>query len=245
MKRREISPAALPLIGQPLAGGLYAGRIYFNGYEFALIDSCRAFETSASWWDQEGPRPRIRDAISRFDGMANTLAMSAEGSAIATKVLGMNIRGTWGWHIPSIEEQQVLRANLLQLEDWDHRGCGPSMKAPQAFTQTEYWSSSQKSNAATAWCLHMLPWCVPDTNWVSKEKGIRPVKVLQIKPNAFVHEPANDAPVAAQVDLQGLTASPAVAEVLGQFINEDTGRFYGRTDDLLAQLAMIAGEARA
>jgi hypothetical protein len=36
-----------------------------------------------------------------------------------------------------------------------------------------------------------------------------------------------------------------VADVLGQFINEDTGRFYGRTDDLLARLAQIAGEARA
>ena len=92
--------------------------------------------------------------------------------------------------------------------------------------------------------MHMLPWCVPDSNWVSACKGIRPVKVLQIKSDAFVHEPASDASVAAQTDLHGLTASPAVAEVLGQFINEDTGRFYGRTDDLLAQLAMIAGEAR-
>ncbi|PMX29272.1 MULTISPECIES: hypothetical protein [unclassified Pseudomonas] len=244
MKRRQISPAALPAIGQPFAGGFYAGRIYFDGAEFALIDAGQEFETAAHWWDHEGPRPRIRGATHRFDGMANTLAMSAEGSTIATKVLGMNIRGTWGWHIPSIEELNLMRGNLLQLPDWNHRICEA---APQAFRGShQYWSSTQKENAATAWLMGMYPWAVPDTNWVSGCNGIRPVKVLQIKADAFVHEPSTD--IAANVavcELGGLTASPAVAEVLGQFINEDTGRFYGRTDDLLAKLAMIAGEARA
>lgn len=244
MKRRQISPSALPAIGQPFAGGFYAGRIYFDGAEYALIDAGRDFETSAHWWDHDGPRPRIRGATHRFDGMANTLAMSAEGSTIATKVLGMNIRGTWGWHIPSIEELQVVRANLLQLPDWNHRMCEDS---PQAFRGShQYWSSTQKENAATAWLMGMYPWAVPDTNWVSGCNGIRPVKVLQINADAFVHEPSTDIATSVAVcDLGGLTASPAVAEVLGQFINEDTGRFYGRTDELLARLAMIAGEARA
>ncbi|WP_246884476.1 hypothetical protein [Pseudomonas chlororaphis] len=182
--------------------------------------------------------------------MANTKAMAEEGSAIARKVLGMNVRGSWGWHIPSIEELNLLRSNLLQLKDWGRQGwIGNDMDAPNAFACTHtYWSSTQREGSATAWCIHMLPWSSPDSNWVSQCKGIRPVKVLQIKADAFVHDPASDARTveksAAQVDLQGLTASPAVAEVLGQFINEDTGRFYGRTDDLLAQLAMIAGEAR-
>ncbi|GFM73570.1 hypothetical protein PSCICL_45620 [Pseudomonas cichorii] len=242
LKRRMISPAALPLIGQPLAGGFYAGRLYFDGNEFALIEAGREYECAAHWWDQSGPRPRIREATSRFDGMANTLAMSKEGSAIATKVLGMNIRGTWGWHIPAIEELNVIRANLLQLEDWDHRMC---MHAKQEFSHHQYWSSTQKENAATAWLLSMHPWGVPDTNWVSGCNGIRPVKVLQIKPEAFLHEPSTDAAVSATVtNLGGISVSPAVAEVLGQFINEDTGRFYGRTQDLLIQLAAIAGEVR-
>ncbi|MBW1251042.1 hypothetical protein I7860_30725 [Pseudomonas tolaasii] len=247
MKRRQISPAALPAIGQPFAGGFYAGRIYFDGAEFALIDAGREFETIAYWWDQEGPKPRIRGTQSRYDGMANTKAMAEEGSAIARKVLGINVRGTWGWHIPSIEELNILRSNLLQLEDWGRQSVlGNDKDAPNAFACTHtYWSSTQKEGSATAWCMHMLPWSYPDSNWISQEKGIRPVKVLQIKAEAFVHELASDAPIAAQADLQGLTASPAVAEVLGQFINEDTGRFYGRTEDLLARLAMIAGEARA
>lgn len=248
MKRRQISPAALPAIGQPFAGGFYAGRIYFDGAEFALIDAGREYETTAHWWDQEGPKPRIRGTQSRYDGMANTKAMAEEGSAIARKVLGMNVRGSWGWHIPSIEELNILRSNLLQLEDWGRQsGFGNDKDAPNAFACTHtYWSSTQKEGSATAWCMHMLPWSSPDSNWVSQEKGIRPVKVLQIKADAFVHEPSTDIATSLAVcDLGGLTASPAVAEVLGQFINEDTGRFYGRTDDLLAQLAMIAGEARA
>jgi hypothetical protein len=242
MKRRAISPAALPAIGQQFAGGFYAGRIFFDGAEFALIDSGREFECEAHWWQHSGPRPRIRGATSRFDGMANTLAMSEEGSAIATKVLGMNIRGSWGWHIPSIEELQVLRANLLQLEDWNHR---MAADAPQAFEHARYWSSTQKDNAATAWLMSMYPWAIPDTNWISGCNGFRPVKVLQIKPEAFVHEPSSYIATEVAVSgLEGLTVSPAIAEVLERFVNEDLGRFYGRTDDLLAQLAAVAGERR-
>ncbi|MCP3792551.1 hypothetical protein [Pseudomonas sp. N2-11] len=239
MKRRAINPTALPAVGQPLGGGFFAGRIFFDGAEHAVIDAGRDCEVTAHWWQEEGPRPRIRAATSRFDGMANTQAMAAEGSAIARKVLGMNIRGTWGWHIPSIEELQVLRCNLLQLPDWGHDGLYTVRDAVQAFGLTEYWSSSQKSNAATAWCLHMLPWCVPDTNWVSKCKGIRPVRTLLISQEAIVHEPSTDAPVPS-ADLRGLANQHAVATVLERFVNEDTGKFYGRAEVLVAELAALA-----
>lgn len=238
-KRRAINPAALPAVGQPLGGGFFAGRIFFDGAEHAVIDAGREFEVAAHWWQEEGPRPRIRGATSRFDGMANTQAMAAEGSAIARKVLGMNIRGTWGWHIPSIEELQVLRCNLLQLPEWNS-SMSQRDNAPNAFACAhDYWSSSQKSNAATAWCMHMLPWCVPDTNWVSKCKGIRPVRALLISKEAFVHAPATDAPLPA-ADLRGLANQNAVATVLERFVNEDTGKFYGRAEALVAELAALA-----
>lgn len=241
MKRRAISPAALPAIGQPFAGGFYVGRLFFDGAEHAVVDAGRDFETLAHWWDQEGPRPRIRGATSRFDGLANTQAMAAEGSKIAQQVLGLNVRGHWGWHIPSIEELQLMRMNLLQIEDWDHRMAGSPQAAAQSFRHSEYWSSSQKENAATAWCMVMLPWCVPDTNWVSQRKGIRPVRTFRLKADAFVHEPASDAPAVSPFDLAGLADSKGVAEVLGRFVNEDTGRFYGRADALVAELAALAG----
>lgn len=239
-KRRSINPAALPAVGQPLGGGFFAGRLFFDGAEHAVIDAGRDFEVAAHWWQEEGPRPRIRGATSRFDGMANTQAMAAEGSAIARKVLGMNIRGTWGWHIPSIEELQVLRCNLLQLPEWGLDGSYTVRGAAQAFGLSEYWASSQKANAATAWCLHMLPWCVPDTNWVSKCKGIRPVRTLLISQDAFVHAPSTDTPL-TEADLRGLANQQAVATVLERFVNEDAGKFYGRTEALVAELAALAG----
>lgn len=241
IKRRTINPAALPAVGQPLGGGFFAGRIFFDGAEHAVIDAGREFEVAAHWWQEEGPRPRIRGATSRYDGMGNTQAMAAEGCAIASKVLGMNIRGTWGWHIPSIEELQVLRCNLLQLPDWGRSGYGQDKCAPQAFACShDYWSSSQKANAATAWCLHMLPWCVPDTNWVSKCKGVRPVRTLLISQEAFTHAPSTDVPM-TEADLRGLANQQAVATVLERFVNEDAGRFYGRADALVAELAALAG----
>ena len=40
-KRRTINPAALPTVGQPLAGGFFAGRIFFDGAEHAVIDAGR------------------------------------------------------------------------------------------------------------------------------------------------------------------------------------------------------------
>lgn len=241
MKRREISPAALPPIGSMFAGGFYAGRIFFDGAEYALIEAGREYECAAPWWDHSGPRPRIRGATNRFDGMANTLAMSAEGCSIATKVLAMNVRGTWGWHIPSVEELQVIRANLTQLQSWNHR---LSADAPQAFEHHQYWSSTQKENAATAWLMGMYPWAVPDTNWVSKTAGIRPVKVMKIKAGAFIHAPHSDEPEIVGRNLSGLVACPAIEAVLERFVNEDAGRFYGRTDELVAELARIGAEQR-
>ncbi|WP_430305147.1 hypothetical protein, partial [Pseudomonas mosselii] len=172
--------------------------------------------------------------------MANTQAMAAEGSAIARKVLGMNIRGTWGWHIPSIEELQVLRCNLLQLDDWGRSGLYLEEDAPQAFVCAhDYWTSSQKENAATAWCLSMLPWSTPDTNWVSKCKGIRPVRTLLISQETFVHTESTDAPL-TKAELRGLANQNAVASVLERFVNEDTGKFYGRTEALVTELVALA-----
>ncbi|KFE51103.1 hypothetical protein [Pseudomonas syringae] len=242
LKRRTISPAALPAIGQPLAGGFYAGRLFFAGSELAVVDAGAEFEILSPWGGRSGPRLHVRGAQSYEDGLSNTVAMAEAGSEIAKKVLGMVIRGHRGWHIPALRALELMRSNLPQLPEWEQ------YSGKQAFgarhSHHSHWSSTQKS-AGSAWNLTMYPWCTPNTNWAKDEKWIRPVKVLLIKPEAFVHEPSTDiATNVAVTDLGGLSASPAVAEVLGQFINEDTGRFYGRTDDLLAQLAAVAGESR-
>lgn len=133
-----------------------------------------------------------------------------------------------------------MRANLLQLEDWGRywtmqREGGPT----QAFTKAEYWSSTQNTSGSS-WCLHMLPWCVPATNWATKCKGIRPVRTLLISQEAFVHAPSTDAP-----DLRGLANQAAVATVLERFVNEDAGKFYGRTEALVMELATLAAASAA
>ncbi|WP_145186025.1 hypothetical protein [Pseudomonas sp. URMO17WK12:I11] len=239
-KRRSINPAALPAVGQPLGGGFYAGRIFFDGAEHAVIDAGREFETIAQWWDQPGPRVTVRGAASFHDGYANTLAMAEAGSAIARKVLAMTIRGQRGWHLPSIEQLQVMRANLLQLPDWGRywdnlRSGGPA----QAFTYADYWGSTQNASGSS-WCLHMLPWCTPTTNWATKSKGIRPVRTLLISQDAYVHAPSTDTPT-TEDNLRGLANEVAVATVLERFVNEDAGKFYGRTEALVAELAALAG----
>ncbi|WMN19235.1 hypothetical protein QL104_07455 [Pseudomonas piscis] len=241
IKHKAISPGALPAIGQPFAGGFYAGRLFFDGLEHALIDAGRQFEVLAQWWDQPGPRLNVRSSKSYFDGMTNTQAMAEAGSSIARKVLGMAIRGHRGWHIPSIEELQVMRTNLLQLGDWgEHWPADGDGGPPQAFALREYWSSTQKPTAGSSWCLHMLPWCVPGTNWSSHRKGIRPVRALPIRHEAFMHSPSTDAPP-AEADLRGLANKTAVASVIERFVNEDAGKFYGRTEALVAELAALAG----
>ncbi|UFP98584.1 DUF1566 domain-containing protein [Pseudomonas fitomaticsae] len=240
-RTQAVSPAALPAIGQPFAGGFYAGRLFFDGVEHALIDAGREFEQPAQWWDRSGPRLNVRGSKSYHDGLANTRAMAEAGSAIAQNVLAMSIRDHRGWHIPAIEELQVMRANLLQLEPWGKHWPADGAGGPaQAFALREYWSSTQKSSAGSAWCLHMLPWCTPDTNWTSKEKAVRPVRTLPIKADAFVHEPSSDAPL-TEADLRGLANAEAVASVIERFVNEDAGKFYGRTDALVEELAAIAG----
>lgn len=240
MKRRTISPATLPAIGQPLGGGFFSGRIFFDGAEHAVIDSGREFETVAQWWEQPGQRVTVRGSKSHHDGMSNTVAMAEAGSSIARKVLNMTIRGQRGWHLPSIEQLQVMRANLLQLPDWGRYWSVDGAGGPaQAFTRMDYWSSTQNA-AGSSWCLHMLPWCVPGTNWASKSKGIRPVRTLLISQDAFVHAPSTDSP-ATETDLRGLANQVAVASVLERFVNEDAGKFYGRTEALVAELAALAG----
>lgn len=240
IKRRAINPAALPSIGQSLGGGFFAGRVFFDGAEHAVIDSGREFETVAQWWDQAGPRTTVRGASSFQDGYSNTLAMAEAGSAIARKVLSMTIRGQRDWHLPSIEQLQVMRANLLQLPDWGRYFDADGAGGPaQAFTHMDYWSSTQNV-AGSSWCLHVLPWRTPTTSWASKSKGIRPVRTLLISQEAFVHVSATDARV-GKADLRGLANQAAVASVLERFVNEDAGKFYGRADMLVSELAALAG----
>lgn len=94
-------------------------------------------------------------------------------------------------------------------------------------------------NQASLLLLLWNAWCVPTTNWATKCKGIRPVRTHLISQDAFLHAPSTDA-VFPKAYLCGLANQQAVATVLERFVNEDAGRFYGRTEVLLAELAALA-----
>lgn len=222
---------SMPKIGQAFAGGYFAGRYFLGNEERALVVSDRSAIFSAQWWDRDGPRPNIRGAQHYMDGMANTKAMAEAGSAAAAKVLRMRIGGFGGWHIPARDELLVMQVNLLQVDDFDRDG---SQGFSDRWSIGEYWSSTQK-NAGSAWNLHMLPWCVPSTNWGFKEKLIRPVRSVPITREPDATDLPSEERIVGRIDLASLGNSQIEA-VLDRFINEDSGRFYGRTDDLLQAL---------
>jgi hypothetical protein len=231
----SVRAGALPALGQPFAGGYFAGRYFLRGEERALVVADRACEFAAQWWDRTGPRPNIRGAQDYMDGMVNTMAMAEAGCAVATKVLRLHIGGHGGWHIPARDELLVMQVNLLQLEAFQRDG---SQRFSDPRSLGVYWSSTQRS-AGSAWNLHMLPWCTPDTNWATKVKLVRPVRSIPI-----IHEPdAMDLPAEGViVDRIQLPrhSSRQLEEILGRFINEDSGRFYGRTTDLVEALTGLA-----
>lgn len=50
-----------------------------------------------------------------------------------------------------------------------------------------------------------------------------------------------DATSVTGADQRGLANPEAIASAFERFVNEDAGKFYGRTDALVAELAAIAG----
>lgn len=105
-----ISAAELPAIGQPLAGGIYAGRYWLNGEDRALILLPDELESA---WGEYG-----KEVVTSYsDGQANTVAMAEAGSELAGKVLELDA------FIPSCLEGQLLmaakHAGLITLRE-DH-----------------------------------------------------------------------------------------------------------------------------
>lgn len=227
-----------PRIGQPFAGGYFAGRYFQRGEERALILADRIHETGAKLWDAPGPRHHARGAEDHMDGLANTKALAEAGSTIARKVLESRIGGFSGWHIPARDQLLVIQINLLSLPDFDRYGPQSMAGWGKHGGYGQYWSSTMVK-AGSAWYMHMLPWCGPSTNWANKGMGIRPVRSVPI-----IHEPdATELPSEERIVDRIAIPRHSVGQietVLERFINEDSGRFYGRTGELARAIAELA-----
>lgn len=104
MKRTE-----LPIIGEPLQGGFYAGLVMVGIQAFAIITAPKAQGESQFEWGKYG---ESIPATAYSDGSSNTIAMAENGSAMAQWAIGLVINDHNDWYIPSRDELEIIYRNL-------------------------------------------------------------------------------------------------------------------------------------
>ncbi|KHK61143.1 hypothetical protein, partial [Pseudomonas frederiksbergensis] len=167
----QAAPAVtLPEIGQPFGGGFFSGitRDPATGKRYLNITAGAEHELVGAWGKYG---EKIEGADSFTDSRANTEAMAAAGSELAQKVIALDIGGFTDWAIPARDVQELqyrhfkptTEANWAGRRDGDNPNSEPvgllyteesptqtSIEAfqeggPEAFRDTWYWSSSQRS----------------------------------------------------------------------------------------------------
>lgn len=160
--------------GTPFGGGYYNGLITFAGDTYATIVAPRdSGEHDLTIWHPD--YTDIVGAGSFFDGFANTKAMAEAGSELAKWALSLQINGESDWYLPSRDELELAYRHFKPTDDDNYvyrNGDNPSSLpvgypyalhlpgqtpvelfrkgAPEAFEDTWYWSSTQRS-ANGAW----------------------------------------------------------------------------------------------
>lgn len=167
----KAAPAVtIPEIGQPFGGGFFSGitRDPETGKRYLNITADASHELVGKWGEYG---EKINGADSFTNSRANTEAMAAAGSELAQKVLGLDIGGFTDWAIPArdVQEQQYRHFKPTTEENWanSRNGDNPNSEpvgllyseespaqtaltdfqegGPEAFRDTWYWSSSQRS----------------------------------------------------------------------------------------------------
>ena len=172
----------LPIPGTRMGGGFYAGRIRIDDKPFALIVAPKADgEHDDSAWN--GSIKDVTDAMSYFDGQANTLAMAKAGSKLAKWALDLRIDNLDDWYLPSQDELEICYRNLKPgtAANWCYGRSGINLSAlvptypytpdlpvqtlaeafqsggREAFSLDWYWSSTQHaSDSGCAWYQDFL-----------------------------------------------------------------------------------------
>lgn len=166
----QAAPAVtIPEIGQPFGGGFFSGitRDPDTGKRYLNITAGAAHELKGAW----GEYVKIEGADSFTNSRANTEAMAAAGSELAQKVLALDIGGFTDWAIPArdVQELQYRHFKPTKQENWQYGRSGDNPNSepagllhtedspaqttlaafqeggPEAFRDTWYWSSSQRS----------------------------------------------------------------------------------------------------
>ena len=161
---------ALPAIGEAYGGGFVTGitRDPATGERHLWITAGAEHELQGRWGEYG---VKIEGADSFTNSRANTEAMATAGSELAKQVLGLEIGGFTDWAIPArdVQELQYRHFKPTTEENWENsrNGDNPhsepvgqlySAETPlqtvhtafqeggaEAFRDTWYWSSSQRS----------------------------------------------------------------------------------------------------
>lgn len=166
--KKETPESPVLAIGQPYGGGFFSGITQENGKRYINITAGATHELVGPWGKYG---EKIEGADSFTDSLANTKAMAAAGSDLAEKVLALTIGGFTDWAIPArdVQELQYRHFKPTTEENWanSRNGDNPHSEpvgllyseedplqtvheafqegGPEAFRDTWYWSSSQRS----------------------------------------------------------------------------------------------------
>lgn len=176
----DATPAAtlVPTVPRtPYAGGFYVGRIRIDGQLYALIRAPKASgQHKPTRWNKTDKA--ITGAAAFDDGLRNTQAMAAAGSAVAKWALSQTINDQSDWYIPSQDELEIAyralkpgkRANWLYARSGVNLSAEPPTRpytkefpqqieaiefqagGPEAFDEAWYWTSTQyAATSGFAW----------------------------------------------------------------------------------------------
>lgn len=167
---KAAQPANLPAIGEAYGGGFVTGitRDQDTGARHLWITAGAEHELQGRWGEYG---VKIEGVDSFTNSRANTEAMAASGSELAKQVLALEIDGFTDWAIPArdVQELQYRHFKPTTEENWAGRRDGDNPHSEpvghlyseedpkqtvhevfqagghQAFRDTWYWSSSQRS----------------------------------------------------------------------------------------------------
>ncbi|WP_439895272.1 DUF1566 domain-containing protein [Pseudomonas syringae] len=166
--KKEAQESPVLAIGQPYGGGFFSGITQEDGKRYINITAGSAHELVGPWGKYG---EKIEGAGSFTDSRANTEAMAASGSELASKVLALSIGGFSDWAIPARDVQELQYRHLKPTteENWQYGRSGDNPSSlpvgllyseadpaqttveafqegsAEAFRDTRYWSSSQRS----------------------------------------------------------------------------------------------------
>ncbi|WP_316980008.1 Lcl domain-containing protein [Shumkonia mesophila] len=138
------APPSLPAIGEPLAGGFFAGAFLLEGRLHALILAPKAEgETEAAWrtkGEDEAPARSLRD------GLANSDAINDDSHPAAQFCRALAIGGHDDWYLPSRHEAALLAETLMPGDGFvPEQTTAEAFKegGQEAFERRAYWTSTE------------------------------------------------------------------------------------------------------